>query len=690
MEQPSVATGHSWPIYHGDNAASHSSPLSEINRTNVQDLRLVWSFRAGDHSSSTTIQCNPIVVDDRMYLVSPGLKAVALNAVTGEELWRFNPFEEDAQGGNSRGLTYYAGEQDQRIFYAAGTYLYALDANSGEVIAGFGQSGRVDLRQGLTAGAQGMTVNATTPGIIFENLLILGSRVGEGPSAAAPGYIRAYNTATGNIAWTFKTIPDQGEPGSDTWSAETRSQMGGANSWGGFSLDEDRGMVFCGTGSASYDHWGGNRIGTNLFANCVLALDARTGERKWHYQVVHHDIWDYDVPCQPNLVQIERRGRRIDAVAQATKMGHLFVLDRETGKPLHPVAEVRVPQSKIPGEQSWPTQPFPIVGLRYAQQSFEQEDITNISAEANSFVKDLTSEFIFGDIFLPPSETPTMTIPQFNGGTDWGGAAYDSSSRSIIVNCSNEAEWISMERAQIDDRISHFDLGEKIFRSTCQSCHSQKEGGGAAPSFAAMREASLAATDAEFYSTVRSGKGLMPGFIHFTDQELQAMYAYVSESGKGNYFNRGELEMSYAEQVPWIATGHNELKDDRGFPANKPPWGTLTSINLDEAKINWQVPLGTYPALEREGHPPTGTFNMGGPVVTAGGLVFIAATMDERIRAFDKDTGEKLWEHQLDAGGYSTPSTYAVDGKQYLIIGAGGGGKPGTKSGQAYQCFALP
>ena len=682
-----VQTG--WPMYSADPTGSKYSSLNQINRNSVKDLKLAWKFHTGDarKSPATTIQCNPIIVDERIYLTSPGMKLICLNASDGEEVWRFDPYEGQISGGVNRGVTYWSAGDDKRIFYVAGAWLYAINATSGELVPSFGTEGKVDLYEGLDRDVRNMWVTAATPGIIYKDLLILGSTLGDGPNGNVPGYIRAYNVRTGRLSWTFRTIPQPGEFGYDTWPEDAWTRKGGANSWGGFTLDANRGIVFCGTGSPSYDHWGGDRIGTNLFGNCILALNAETGERIWHFQVVHHDIWDYDIPCPPNLVQVERDGKIIDAIAQPTKMGHLFVLNRETGEPIYPVEEVSVPKSQIPGEESWPTQPFPPQSLRYAQQRLTESEYTDLSPEATADIKAKLKGKQLGDIFLPPSFEGAVTLPQFNGGSEWGGAAYDPITRHLYLNSSNELEWISMVEARPPDNISLYQFGQRLYGTYCAACHGY--GNPRNPGSPALSQIKDLRTKEEVLQQLMEGKGQMPSFTFLSEQERNALIAYLWDEGKEVQLNAEVFKPSLSADIPFLSTGHNEIKDPEGFPANKRPWGTLTSINLDEGRIVWQVPLGTYPELEKRGLDPTGTFNIGGLLVTAGGLVFVGASMDERFHAFDTETGEMLWEFQMDAGGYATPATFEVNGKQYVIIAGGGGGKPGTKAGDAYYCFAL-
>lgn len=590
----SEKASRAWSMYKGDATSSSYSSLSQINRSNVNQLELAWRYTCPD-PPGRTIECNPLVVGNRMYVTSPRGQVISLDAATGTEIWTFNPYEDPSAADVNRGLTYWESDRDRRIFVGAGPYIYALRADTGTPVSSFGTDGRIDLRTSMDRAEKDLTASSS-PGIIYNNLLIVGSDVREGPAPASPGHIRAFDALTGSLAWTFHTIPRPGEFGHETWPADAWKTVGGANCWGGMSLDEERGLVYVPTGSASYDHHGGDRAGDNLFANCILALDAATGERVWHFQAVHHDVWDYDLPCPPNLVGVRRGFTEVDAVAQATKMGHLLVLDRETGEPLYPIEEKPVPQSTVPGEKTAPTQPFPPSSLRYARQGFNERAVTNRTPEARKTAMEHLDRFGPSVLFSPPSRKGTITVPQFNGGTDWGGAAYDPRSNSLYVNASNVPELIRMMPAP--DTADH--------------------------------------------------------------------------------------------PYPFIAAGHQPIRDNEGYPISSPPWGTLSRIDLDRGKIDWQVPLGDHPELALEGPERTGTFNIGGPIVTAGNAGFIGATKDEQFRAFDLKTGKTLWKTQLPAGGYATPATYMVDGRQFVVIAAGGAGKPGTKPGNEYLAFALP
>ncbi len=680
-------------MYGADRAGSKYSALDQVNVANVRTLKPAWTFRCDDMTKqpASTIECNPIIIEDTIYLTTPGLKVVALEAATGAVRWTFDPWDGKGGQGVNRGVTYWADGNDQRIFFSAGMFLYALDATTGKRIDSFGNGGRIDLRLGLDRDVHNESVTDTTPGIIYRDLLILGSRVGEGPGPAAPGHIRAFDVRSGERRWIFHTIPHPGEAGYETWPPDAWKTMGGVNCWGGMTLDAERGLVFAGTGSASYDHWGGNRIGQDLYANCVLALRAETGALVWHYQVVHHDLWDYDIPCAPNLVSIKRDGRMIDAVAQVTKMGHLFVLDRATGVPLFPVEERPVPASVIPGEQSWPTQPFPTKPRAYAQQGMTSADVTDLNPAARASALAQLSGMHTGGLFLPPDSRPSVVLPQFNGGGEWAGASYDPETRTLYISSSSEAKSITMVPAALKGGVTMGELGAKIYATICSVCHGTEQAANPnVPGAASLRNLRERRSEADVLALLKTGKGQMPSFAAFSETERRAVTAHLFHEEEKALVPVNELKPTWAGDIPWVDTGHKEMRDPEGFPINRRPWGTLTAIDLDRGEFAWQVPLGTYPRLEKRGLPPTGTFNMGGSLVTAGGLVFAGAAMDERFHAYDKKTGALLWEFQMDAGGYATPATYESGGRQYIIIAAGGGGKPETKPGNLYYAFALP
>ncbi|MCY4171799.1 MAG: PQQ-binding-like beta-propeller repeat protein [Bacteroidetes bacterium] len=683
-----------WSVYLGDAASSQYSTLSQINRENVDQLALAWSYRTGDGDTTgrTQIQCNPIIVDSILYATSPGLKAIALNAVTGEEIWRFDPFPTEivSEGpGISRGVVYWKGDDKHpsRIMFSAGSKLFALNSLTGHLIKSFGSDGSINLRDGLGRDVTGLSVSARTPGIIYQHLLIQGTSLSEG-IRSAPGHIRAYDVRTGLIEWIFHTIPHPGEFGYETWPADAYQYVGGVNAWSGMSLDHRRGIVYVPTGSAAFDFWGGNRVGKNLFANSILALDVLTGERKWHYQVVRHDLWDRDLPAPPNLVTVEHDGQKIDAVAQVTKSGHVFLLDRDSGIPLFPIEERAFPASDLNGEITWPTQPIPLKPPPFARQRFGKEDITNISHESYQYVADRFGEIRSNGQFVPPSLDGTMIFPGFDGGAEWGGAGYDPTTGILYVN-SNEMPWILTMIPLNADSVT---TGKGLYQRYCAGCHGVELEGSTGDDLPPLIDIQYRMSRDEVAEKIASGVGFMPSFGFLKEQEVSAITNFLfgeTEEYPSNSTENIDYQLSndFAGS-PYGHTGYNRFIDQNGYPAVKPPWGTLNAIDLNTGTIKWSVPIGEFSELTEKGIPQTGTENYGGPVITSGGLIFIAASKDERFRAFDKETGDVLWETQLPAGGYATPATYEVNGKQYVVIAAGGG-KMGTKSRDYYMAYSL-
>jgi quinoprotein glucose dehydrogenase len=670
-----------WPVYGGDHAGSRYSELIQIDTTNVGRLRLAWIYHTGDArpEAHSEIQCSPIVVDGVLYATTPSLKVFALRAESGEELWRFDPFDGGEPAGHvNRGVVYWRDGDEERILFTAGSRLWSLDASTGRPIEGFGHRGWVDLREGLGRDTAKLYVIATTPGVVHGDLLIQATRVSEG-EGAAPGHVRAYDVRTGAVRWTFRTIPRPGEPGSETWPAGAAETAGGANSWAGMTLDERRGIVFVPTGSATPDFYGGDRKGANLFANSVLALDAETGRRIWHYQTVHHDLWDRDLPAPPNLVTLTEGGRRVDAVAQITKSGLVFVLDRETGEPLFPVEERPVPPSDLRGESAWPTQPFPARPAPFARRSFTEADVTDRTPEARAAVLERLRGLRSGGQYIPPSVEGTVIFPGFDGGGEWGGAAYDPTRGVLYVN-ESEMPWIARmveNRGPGPTEIS----GSAVYAAQCAGCHGpERSGGDRGP---ALIDVGRRLSADEIRRTIRNGKGFMPPFAQLPAAEREAVTSYLL--GRDTTVTVEEA----AEGSAYRFAGYERFLDPDGYPAVKPPWGTLNAIDLNSGEILWRVPLGEFPELTARGIPITGTENYGGPIVTAGGLVFIGASKDARFHAFDARTGRVLWETPLPAAGFATPGTYEVGGRQYVVIAAGGG-KIGTPSGDAYVAFALP
>jgi len=422
-----------------------------------------------------------------------------------------------------------------------------------------------------------------------------------------------------------------------------------------------------------------------------MSLDAATGEYKWHFQTVHHDLWDYDLPCPPVLMQVKHDSKWIDAAAQITKVGSVFLFDRKTGKPLFPIEERSVPQSTIPGEKSWPTQPFPIKPPPFAQQTFTTNEVSRINPESTQAILNQLKGMTTGDVYLPPGFKRSVVLPQFNGGGEWGGAACDPMTQMLYVNSSNEAEWISMVPSKRNKSISSHQLGFDLYRTICANCHGNDQ---VVKQFeiapTSLKSIAQKLTKDQVGALLESGRGAMPSFASLSKTEKQALVDYLFNTGKDTQLDPSALNSTWKNDIPYVSTGHHNFRDPNGYPVNKRPWGTLNAIDLNKGELVWQVPLGTYVKLEEKGFQPTGTFNIGGPAVTRGGLVFIGSTMDERFRAFDKSTGEILWEYQLEAGAYSSPAIYQINGIQYIIVAGGGGGKPGTKPGNKYYAFKLP
>lgn len=669
-----------WPSYLGDKGVTHYSLLNQIHKDNVHKLKKVWEFDNGEASinNRSKINCNPLIIDGILYGTTATLKVFALDAATGKQLWMFNPDKDSiVTKGVNRGLAFWQKGNNRKIFYASGEYLFALDPQKGELIPSFGKDGIIDLTKGLGRDVDGFEYHMNSPGVIHKDLYIVGGKVSESVKPI-PGHIRAYDVHTGEIKWIFHTIPHPGEYGYDTWPKDAYLKSGGANVWAGFSLDKEREIVFAPTGSPSFDFYGGDRIGTNLFGNSIVALDANTGKRRWHFQAVHHDLQDYDLPAPPTLATIEKDGQKIDVIAQITKMGFLFVLNRETGEPIYPIDEVAVPASQLDGEEAWPTQPIPTVYPPFARTNLTENDLAIRSEEARKEARKIWDERVHGNMYDPPSVKGTINFPGLLGGGEWGGAAVDPGTATLFINANN-FPW--------DSKVSPFvtgSPGRNLYKMLCQNCHGNDLKGssmyGGAP---ALNHVKDSLTRKQMYTIITKGKGGMPSFKTLSEKEINQVIDFLRQEEKDMI--EDESEYPY----PYTYDGHKRLNLKDGLPMIKPPWGQLTAIDLNKAKIKWQIPLGNIDSLNIPGHPITGTPNFGGPIVSQGGLLFIAATSDNKFRAFDKDTGELLWETDLPTSGIATPATYSVDGKQYIVI-ACGGGRGGNKSGDSYVAFALP
>jgi quinoprotein glucose dehydrogenase len=683
-----------WRTTGGDPGNSRYSPLDQINRRNVASLKVAWVYHTGDAQpeAHSEIQATPIVVDGVLYATTPALAVVALRADNGTLLWRFDPFANRERDFHvNRGVVYWSDATTKRIFFSAGRRLYSLDAVTGRPALEFGDGGSVDLSAGLGRDVGDASVVATTLGIIYQDLLIQGTRVGEG-EGAAPGDVRAYDVRTGRIRWTFRTIPRPGEYGYETWPRDAWKTAGGANSWAGMSIDAARGIVYIPTGSATPDFYGGDRIGANLFANTLLALDAATGRRLWHFQTVHHDVWDRDLPAAPNLLSVTRGSRRVDAVAQITKSGFVFLFDRVSGEPLFPIEERPAPASDLVGEQTWPTQPIPLAPAPFARQSMTEADLAELSPSSRAAALRRFQSLRHDALFAPPSRQGTVVLPGFDGGGEWGGAAVDRQTGVIYVNAS-DVPWIAAMRevAKIAPTTGPPRTGAEVYAVACASCHGgERRGVDRAPS---LMEIGARMSDDQIRQVIDRGRGFMPSFANLREDEKDAVIAFLLGRPVAPASAQSRLRSSQSATsrmtAPYEFIGYERWRDSAGYPAIKPPWGTLSAIDLNSGKYLWRIPLGDHEELRAKGVSATGTEQYGGPIVTAGGLVFIAATQDEQFRAFDKSTGKLLWQTALSAAGYATPSTYAVNGKQYVVIAAGGG-KLGTRSGDSYIAFALP
>ena len=695
----------SWKTYGGTKEMIRYSSVSDIDTNNVSQLQVVWTYNSGDADTihNSQIQCNPIVVDGILYGVNPQMKLFAIDAATGKQKWVFDPnsktpFDNDLTSlhimVNSRGVCYWTnGKDDKRIFFTAGSNTYAINATTGKVIPSFGNNGSIDLHDGLGRNVNDLFIVNSSPGMIYRNLLVLGTRVDE-TAPAAPGHIRAYDVITGKQQWIFHTIPQPGEYGFNTWEDSTAWKfIGGANAWSGFALDEARGILFVPTGSASYDFYGGKRKGSNLFANCLVALDAATGKRLWHYQLVHHDVWDKDLPSPPALVTVYRDGKKIDAVAQTTKNGWIYVFERETGKPVFDIEEVPVDTvSELAGEKLWPTQPVPKKPAAIVRQTISIDDINPYLPDTTivNLKRELQS-YRFGKMYIPPGKKTSIVLPGYGGGAEWGGPAYDPQTGILYVNANENACLMQMldNDNSPTSKETNLQAGQRLYKQNCMSCHGEeRKGTGTYPSLINIHSKY---SSKDFETLLNSGRRMMPAFKQLPEEEKAAIASVILEQKReqAKNFVASKKPIDSNNIMPYRLKGYTRFLSPEGYPAITPPWGTLSAINLNTGEFMWQKPLGEYDELKAKGIPPTGTENYGGPVVTAGGLVFIAATRDGKFRAFNKRTGKILWEYKLPTPGFATPAIYKLNGKQYIVI-ACGGGKWGIKSSDAYVAFALP
>jgi quinoprotein glucose dehydrogenase len=705
-----------WRHYAGSADSMQYSALTNINKSNVSTLERVWFHHVP--GPLVRLVFNPLVVDGVMFVLGAKRSILALDAATGKELWSRSLDGNTAE----RGLHYWESQDrsDRRLVFWADSYLQELDARTGEPITSFGAGGRVDLREGLGRPVHTIrNIQSKNPGRIFENLIIVGSVTGEG-YGSPPGDIRAYDVRTGKLVWTFRTIPHPGDKGYETWPPDAWKYAGGANAWAGISIDEKRAIAYVPTGSPTHDLYGADRAGDNLFGNCLIALDARTGKRLWHFQTVHHDLWDYDLAASPNLLTVRHNGKMIDVVAQAGKTGFLYVFNRVTGEPVWPIEERPVPKSEVPGEVSSPTQPFPTKPPPFARQSFRPDDVNPfMSAEEQARLRKAVEEAANEGVFTPSSHKRShIQFPGAWGGANWGSTAADPATGMLFVRSLEMPSYRIMSASDTQTSAvkggSREQKGFAIYAQLCSTCH----GPGQTP----MKSPAALGRE-RFRTLVRQGLEQMPAFSDaiIPTEGLDALEAFLLSLPAAEDSRAADGESDRADGAPlrlppnptryagppvrYAGSFSAGWYTSNGLPAVGPPWTQLVAYDLNEGTIKWRVPDGIAPGLAARGIKDTGSVRpRNGPVVTAGGLVFMANSQDRRLRAFDKDTGAILWEHELEANPEGIPAVYEVDGRQFIVFAVGASWGTGTdpvwrdpfhrKQGrieaQGYHAFALP
>lgn len=704
-----------WATYRGDQEGTAYSSLSQITPENVHLLEEVWTYDTRE-LVGPGMESNPIIIDGVLYFADPELNLVALDAATGEELWLFDPSKHDSRGddfpsGIQRAEVYWEDEngENARIFHLARDVIWAVNPDDGTLIESFGKGGRIDLWENHQWPAHLVRnkLSNNSPPVTYKDHLIVDSNVFENREEP-PGNIRSFNALTGEFEWRFHTIPLEGQPGYETWVWEENMNYGGANSWGGFTVDEERGWVFGATGAPTggIHGNGGSRPGKNLYANSVLALDAETGELQWYFQLMHHDIWDYDIAPAPMLATITKEdGTEQDVVVQTAKQGKVFVFDRDTGESLFPIVEKPVPTEAAPGEVPYPTQPWPLKPDPLVRTSFYESDLTTITPESHASALEKFKKLKGGPMYTPPSIEGTIVQPGIHGGSEWGGPAFDPETNIAYVNVNDFPFILTLDPMQPDQfkDMTDLDRGRTIYSSQCSACHGTERQGATAPPLH-----SLTLTADSLNEIITQGRNTMPAFPYFEDEELDYLIAFLQSepgateptadidlSNENLTWSGGEGELAWSTSTPQYAAQLDYFTDHMGYHAIQPPWGKLVAVDVAKGDILWSVPLGEYPGLVEMGIRNTGAENFGGMAVTKGGLIFIAATEDNRFRAFDKTSGELLWEFEMDAPGFSSPSTYEIDGRQYVVIVAGGGGgryrSPVSQDiGRRVHAFALP
>jgi quinoprotein glucose dehydrogenase len=665
-----------WPVYGGSAASTHYSTLAQINRSNVKNLQLAWSY---DTEEKGGLQTSPVIVDGILYGMTPSLKPFALDAASGKLLWKFDSGIRGTQP--SRGLAYWSDGKDKRIIVGIMHFVYALDAVTGKPIASFGENGRIDLREGLgREPASAQFVALTTPAIVYKDLFIVGGRNPES-LPAPPGDVRAFDVHSGKLRWAFHTIPHPGEFGYDTWPKDAWKTSGSANNWAGMSIDVARGILYVPTGSAAFDFYGPDRVGDDLFANCLIALNAETGQRIWHFQGVRHDLWDRDFPSPPILLTVQHDGKSVDAVAQPSKQGFVYVFDRLNGKSLFPIEYRDYPKSALPGEVTSPQQGLPTKPAPFSRQAVTEDMLTQRTPEAHKWAVDKFKTFRNEGEFVPLGVgKETVVFPGFDGGAEWGGSAADPETGIFYVNA-NDIVWTGMLAVTTDQKSA-----KGIYSGQCSMCHGEKMAG-SPPAIPSLIGVADRLSEHQIAMTVMEGKGRMPAFPNLSEEQLDALLDFVVNGKDKDLTSTGPP----LPAMKYHLTGYKRFLDPEGYPAVEPPWGTLNAINLNTGEYVWKIPFGEYPELVAKGMKNTGSQNYGGPIVTAGGLLFIGATnYDKKLRAFDKATGDLLWETVMPFSASATPATYSVNGRQYVVIAAGGGRDFKGKSGGIYLAYALP
>ncbi len=674
-----------WPVYNGSYENTKYSKLNQINTSNVSQLKEVWRYESNETGGLETA---PLIVGRTLYAYTPQQEVIALDAVTGKLRWKFDsqkafPSERVASRAE-RGLSYWHSGNEKRLIANISHYVYALDPDTGKLFRSFGEHGRIDLRENLRDPARTMSLSITSPGVIYKDLIILGDATPES-LPAAPGDIRAYDVRTGELKWTFHTIPHPGEFGYETWPKDAWTYSGAANNWCGMSLDVERGIVYVPTGSAATDWYGADRLGDDLFANTLIALDANTGKRLWHFQGVRHDLWDWDFPTPPSLVTVRVNGQDVPALAQSSKQGFLFLLNRVDGTPIFPIEYRKVPASDVPGEVAAEEQPFPTRPAPFTRQVITEDTLTTRTPQAHAWALFRFHQLNYEGKFTPNVVgKDTLIYPGTDGGGEWGGPAFDPETHVLYINANEFGMTESLQK-----RVAT-STGRAVYLSQCSSCH-QANLQGQPPEIPSLVDIGKRYDQAGLSALLLTGKGRMPGFP-ILDPPAGSQFQAVA-----HYLLSGKIDDADPKAVDdgklhYDSTGYPKFLDPQGYPANAMPWGTLNAINLDTGEYLWKIPFGQYPELVAKGMPDTGSENYGGPVVTAGGVLFIGATVrDKKFRAFDKATGKLLWETTLPFSACATPATYEIDGRQYVVIGAGGQRDPATPAGGGtYVAFALP